>query len=214
MMVAVFSPMVVLTIIMFSQNKQALHDVFAHANVVDLKTATIFDSIEEKEAYDAKLMNEKENKNETIEIEANEIDEEDPFDKEEVKEVELTKSSVFINSYPNDKVKELTLALQKITSLSIIEAKSILDNLPALVKTNLELEEANSIKANAAVSNKSFFIKVILEKLLINYFKLFYLVPYSTVRRCRVKIFKVYLLLLCNVWIISFSCIISICSYK
>ena len=142
MMVAVFSPMVVLTIIMFSQNKQALHDVLSHANVVDLKTATIFNSIEEKQAYDAELLSQKEENTEVIEAEV----EEDDFDKEEVKEIELSKTSVFITDYNKDKTKELTLKLQEITSLSIIDAKAILDNLPSLVKTNLEVEEANLIK--------------------------------------------------------------------
>ena len=43
---------------MLSQNRQALHDLISHAKVVELRTATIFDSIEEKESYDAKYLTE------------------------------------------------------------------------------------------------------------------------------------------------------------
>lgn len=56
-MVIFMSPLIVLMTIMISQKKQALHDVVAKTKVVDLHTATIFETVEEKEAYDASLMN-------------------------------------------------------------------------------------------------------------------------------------------------------------
>ncbi len=76
-MVAVYSPLIVLSIIMFSQNKQALHDIFSHAKVVDLLTATIFNSVEEKNAYDASLTNENNNESseDVIEAEIKEVKE-------------------------------------------------------------------------------------------------------------------------------------------
>jgi large subunit ribosomal protein L7/L12 len=66
--------------------------------------------------------------------------------KEEEKPLELFKNSVFINNYPSDKVKDIVFAIQDVTDLNVVDAKRLLDKLPCLVKTNLELEEANSIK--------------------------------------------------------------------
>lgn len=170
-MVSIFSPMIVLMMIMLSQNRQALHDVISRAKVVELRTATIFDSIEEKEAYDAKCLSELENKKknkkeeEIIEIDLDEeneepiSDDEDPFMKEDEVKVELSKSSVFINSYPQNKLKEVVLELQDITNLSTIEAKRILDTLPALVKTGLEVVEAEEIKNRLEVLGVEIEIK-------------------------------------------------------
>ena len=150
-MVAMFSPMLVLMMIMLSQNKQALHDVVSHAKVVELRTATIFDSLEEKEAYDAQYLSQLDfnSKNKETEEDYDEEpidDEDDPFMKEDEVTIALTKTSVFINDYPKDKLKDVVLELQDITKLSTIEAKRILDTLPALVKTGLEEDEANEIK--------------------------------------------------------------------
>ena len=36
--------------------------------------------------------------------------------------------------------------IQDVTDLNVVDAKRLLDNLPCLVKTNLEVEEANKIK--------------------------------------------------------------------
>ena len=154
-MVNIFSPLLVFMTIMMSQQKQALHDVVSHAKVVDLRTATIFESIEEKEAYDAELLKQEDNPEDELDIIDTEIeeveeevidDEDDPFMKEEEKEVVLEKTSVFINSFPKDKLKEVVFEIQGVTSLSTIEAKRLLDNLPALVKTGLEEDEAIKIK--------------------------------------------------------------------
>ena len=156
------SPLIVLAIIMFSNQKQALHDVLGNCKVVDLKEATIFGSKEEKEAYDAEYIlnhqeelnfepkdNKKPKKEEkVVEEEIEEVidDEDDPFMKEEEKPLELLKTSVFINKYPSDKVKDIVFAIQDVTDLNVVDAKRLLDKLPCLVKTNLELDEANEIK--------------------------------------------------------------------
>lgn len=148
-MVMIFSPLIVATLIMTSQNRQALHDVLGHAKVIDLKTAIVFNSIEEKAAYDAKILEEKNNKKDNEEVieEEEEVnsDEDDPFLKED-KPLELTKSSVFIISYEEEKIKDLIFEIQGITSLNPIDSKKILDNLPGLVKTGLEFEDAVKIK--------------------------------------------------------------------
>lgn len=83
MMVAMFAPLLVLTMIIFSQNKQALHDLLSHAKVVYLKTATIFNSIEEKEEYDAQYLG----KEEVEEV----LDEDDVIETEIVEKEENTK---------------------------------------------------------------------------------------------------------------------------
>lgn len=83
MMVAMFAPLLVLTMIIFSQNKQALHDLLSHAKVVDLKTATIFNSVEEKEEYDAQYLG----KEEVEEV----LDEDDVIETEIVEKEENTK---------------------------------------------------------------------------------------------------------------------------
>jgi ribosomal protein L7/L12 len=158
-MVTIMSPLIVLTIIMFSSQKQALHDVLAKSKVVDLRTAVIFESVGEKEAYDAEYMkthqdelnfdtDKKVKKEEPIEAEVEEVidDEDDPFMKEEEKPLELSKTSVFINDYPKGRVKDVVFAIQDVTDLNVVDAKRLLDNLPCLVKTNLEVEEANKIK--------------------------------------------------------------------
>ena len=158
-MVTIMSPLIVLTIIMFSSQKQALHDVLAKSKVVDLRTAVIFESVGEKEAYDAEYMethqdelnfdtDKKVKKEEPIEAEVEEVidDEDDPFMKEEDKPLELSKTSVFINDYPKGRVKDVVFAIQDVTDLNVVDAKRLLDNLPCLVKTNLEVEEANKIK--------------------------------------------------------------------
>lgn len=154
-MVTMFAPMIVLMMIMLSQNRQALHDLISHAKVVELKTATIFDSIEEKESYDAKYLTELEfnkSKEAPIEEKSEDDDEEpisdddDPFMQECLPKVELIDNSVFINDYPEENLKKIVLELQDITNLSTIEAKRILDTLPALVKTGLTIEDANNIK--------------------------------------------------------------------
>lgn len=62
--VDMFAPMLVLMTIMISQNRQALHDVVSHAKVIDLKTATIFSSVEEKIEFDASLKEKQENNQE------------------------------------------------------------------------------------------------------------------------------------------------------
>ena len=157
--VTIMSPLIVLTIIMFSSQKQALHDVLAKSKVVDLRTAVIFESVGEKEAYDAEYMethqdelnfdtDKKVKKEEPIEAEVEEVidDEDDPFMKEEEKPLELSKTSVFINDYPKGRVKDVVFAIQDVTDLNVVDAKRLLDNLPCLVKTNLEVEEANKIK--------------------------------------------------------------------
>lgn len=157
--VTIMSPLIVLTIIMFSSQKQALHDVLAKSKVVDLRTAIIFESVSEKEAYDAEYMethqdelnfdtDKKVKKEEPIEAEVEEVidDEDDPFMKEEEKPLELSKTSVFINDYPKGRVKDVVFAIQDVTDLNVVDAKRLLDNLPCLVKTNLEVEEANKIK--------------------------------------------------------------------
>ena len=157
--VTIMSPLIVLTIIMFSSQKQALHDVLAKSKVVDLRTAVIFESVGEKEAYDAEYMethqdelnfdtDKKVKKEEPIEAEVEEVidDEDDPFMKEEDKPLELSKTSVFINDYPKGRVKDVVFAIQDVTDLNVVDAKRLLDNLPCLVKTNLEVEEANKIK--------------------------------------------------------------------
>lgn len=157
--VTIMSPLIVLTIIMFSSQKQALHDVLAKSKVVDLRTAVIFESVGEKEAYDAEYMethqdelnfdtDKKVKKEEPIEAEVEELidDEDDPFMKEEDKPLELSKTSVFINDYPKGRVKDVVFAIQDVTDLNVVDAKRLLDNLPCLVKTNLEVEEANKIK--------------------------------------------------------------------
>ena len=157
--VTIMSPLIVLTIIMFSSQKQALHDVLAKSKVVDLRTAVIFESVGEKEAYDAEYMethqdelnfdtDKKVKKEEPIEAEVEEVidDEDDPFMKEEAKPLELSKTSVFINDYPKGRVKDVVFAIQDVTDLNVVDAKRLLDNLPCLVKTNLEVEEANKIK--------------------------------------------------------------------
>lgn len=157
--VTIMSPLIVLTIIMFSSQKQALHDVLAKSKVVDLRTAVIFESVGEKEAYDAEYMethqdelnfdtDKKVRKEEPIEAEVEEVidDEDDPFMKEEEKPLELSKTSVFINDYPKGRVKDVVFAIQDVTDLNVVDAKRLLDNLPCLVKTNLEVEEANKIK--------------------------------------------------------------------
>lgn len=157
--VTIMSPLIVLTIIMFSSQKQALHDVLAKSKVVDLRTAVIFESVSEKEAYDAEYMethqdelnfdtDNKVKKEEPIEAEVEEVidDEDDPFMKEEEKPLELSKTSVFINDYPKGRVKDVVFAIQDVTDLNVVDAKRLLDNLPCLVKTNLEVEEANKIK--------------------------------------------------------------------
>lgn len=157
--VTIMSPLIVLTIIMFSSQKQALHDVLAKSKVVDLRTAVIFESVGEKEAYDAEYIanhqdelnfdtDKKVKKEEPIEAEVEEVidDEDDPFMKEEEKPLELSKTSVFINDYPKGRVKDVVFAIQDVTDLNVVDAKRLLDNLPCLVKTNLELEEANKIK--------------------------------------------------------------------
>ena len=46
------------------------------------------------------------------------------------------------------KLKDIVFEIQGITSLSTIESKRLLDTLPALVKTGLEEDEANKIKAS------------------------------------------------------------------
>ena len=154
-MVAVFSPMIVLMMIMLSPNRQALHDVVSKAKVVDLRTATIFESLEEKEVYDAQYMTElefnkqKNNSKPVIEVEDDETpidDDDDPFMQECLPKVILSGTSVFIKNYPKDKLKEVVLELQDITNLSTIDSKRILDTLPGLVKTGLEESEANEIK--------------------------------------------------------------------
>ena len=157
--VTIMSPLIVLTIIMFSSQKQALHDVLAKSKVVDLRTAVIFESVGEKEAYDAEYMethqdelnfdtDKKVKKEEPIEAEVEEVidDEDDPFMKEEEKPLELSKTSVFINDYPKGRVKDVVFAIQDVTDLNVVDAKRLLDNLPCLVKTNVEVEEANKIK--------------------------------------------------------------------
>lgn len=157
--VTIMSPLIVLTIIMLSSQKQALHDVLAKSKVVDLRTAVIFESVGEKEAYDAEYMethqdelnfdtDKKVKKEEPIEAEVEEVidDEDDPFMKEEEKPLELSKTSVFINDYPKGRVKDVVFAIQDVTDLNVVDAKRLLDNLPCLVKTNLEVEEANKIK--------------------------------------------------------------------
>ena len=157
--VTIMSPLIVLTIIMFSSQKQALHDVLAKSKVVDLRTAVIFESVGEKEAYDAEYMethqdelnfdtDKKVKKEEPIEAEVEEVidDEDDPFMKEEDKPLELSKTSVFINDYPKGRVKDVVFAIQDVTDLNVVDAKRLLDNLPCLIKTNLEVEEANKIK--------------------------------------------------------------------
>ena len=159
--VTIMSPLIVLTIIMFSGQKQALHDVLACCKVVDLKEATIFETKEEKEAYDSEYIlnhkeelnfdskeNKKPSKEEKVIEEEEEVveDDDDPFMKEEEKTLELFKNSVFINKYPNDKVKDIVFAIQDVTDLNVVDAKRLLDKLPCLVKTNLELDEANAIK--------------------------------------------------------------------
>ena len=157
--VTIMSPLIVLTIIMFSSQKQALHDVLAKSKDVDLRTAVIFESVGEKEAYDAEYMethqdelnfdtDKKVKKEEPIEAEVEEVidDEDDPFMKEEEKPLELSKTSVFINDYPKGRVKDVVFAIQDVTDLNVVDAKRLLDNLPCLVKTNLEVEEANKIK--------------------------------------------------------------------
>ena len=157
--VTIMSPLIVLTIIMLSSQKQALHDVLAKSKVVDLRTAVIFESVGEKEAYDAEYMethqdelnfdtDKKVKKEEPIEAEVEEVidDEDDPFMKEEDKPLELSKTSVFINDYPKGRVKDVVFAIQDVTDLNVVDAKRLLDNLPCLVKTNLEVEEANKIK--------------------------------------------------------------------
>lgn len=88
MMVAMFSPLLVLTMIMFSQNKQALHDLLSHAKVVDLKVATIFNSKEEKEEYDAKYLN-KEVEEETDDINDDEIIETEIVEKDDSSKEEI-----------------------------------------------------------------------------------------------------------------------------
>ena len=157
------SPLIVLAIIMFSNQRQALHDVLGNSKVVDLKTATIFETAEEKEAYDAEyILNHQEElnfdpkdnkkpKKEEKPIKVEEVeeiidDDDDPFMKEEEKPLELLKNSVFINKYSNDKVKDIVFAIQDVTDLNVVDAKRLLDKLPCLVKTNLELDEANMIK--------------------------------------------------------------------
>ena len=157
--VTIMSPLIVLTIIMLSSQKQALHDVLARSKVVDLRTAIIFGSVGEKEAYDAEYIathqdelnfdtDKKNKKEEPIEAEVEEVidDEDDPFMKEEEKPLELSKTSVFINDYPKGKVKDVVFAIQDVTDLNVVDAKRLLDNLPCLVKTNLEVDEANKIK--------------------------------------------------------------------
>lgn len=54
-MVIFMSPLIVLMTIMISPSKQALHDSISKTKVVDLYTATIFNSIEEKEEFDNSL---------------------------------------------------------------------------------------------------------------------------------------------------------------
>ena len=156
-MVNIFSPLLVFMTIMLSQQRQALHDVVSHAKVVDLRTATIFESIEEKEAYDAELLKKKEedkDDEDPIDAEIEEVedepidDEDDPFMKEEETPIVLEKNSVFLNAFPKDKLKDIVFEIQGITSLSTIESKRLLDTLPALVKTGLEEDEANKIKAS------------------------------------------------------------------
>ena len=49
------SPLIVLMTIMISPRKQSLHDIASHSKVVDIRSATIFETVEEKEAYDATL---------------------------------------------------------------------------------------------------------------------------------------------------------------
>ena len=158
--VTFMSPFIVLIIIMLSSQKQALHDVLARSKVVDLRTAIIFESVSEKEAYDAEYIathqdeldfdvdKKKSKKEEPIEVEVEEVidDEDDPFMKEEEKPLELSKTSVFINDYPKAKVKDVVFAIQDVTDLNVVDAKRLLDNLPCLVKTNLEEDEANRIK--------------------------------------------------------------------
>ena len=158
--VTIMSPLIVLTIIMFSSQKQALHDVLAKSKVVDLRTAVIFASVSEKEAYDAEYIathqdefnfdddKKKNKKEEPIEAEVEEIidDEDDPFMKEEEKPLELSKNSVFINNYPKGRVKDVVFAIQDVTDLNVVDAKRLLDNLPCLVKTGIEMEEAYRIQ--------------------------------------------------------------------
>ena len=59
-MVIFMSPLIVLMTILLSPTKQALHDTISKTKVVDLYSATIFNSIEEKEEYDASLKNDNE----------------------------------------------------------------------------------------------------------------------------------------------------------
>ena len=54
-MVIFMSPLIVLMTILISPSKQALHDSISKTKVVDLYTATIFNSKEEKEEFDASL---------------------------------------------------------------------------------------------------------------------------------------------------------------
>lgn len=91
MMVAMFAPLLVLTMIMFSQSKQALHDLLSHAKVVDLKVATIFDSIEEKAEYDEQYLSKEESDNFDDEI----------IDDDEIIETEIVEKS----ESSNDEVK-------------------------------------------------------------------------------------------------------------
>ena len=51
-----------------------------------------------------------------------------------------------VNEKPSKLKDWFLFAIQDVTDLNVVDAKRLLDKLPCLVKTNLELDEANEIK--------------------------------------------------------------------
>jgi len=106
------SPLIVLMTIMISSKKQALHDMVSRAKVVDIHSATIFETVEEKEAYDASLKTDVtieeivEDDNEVIDGEIVETSTSEVVEEEKTEEVEETPEETVVEE-PTEKDSSL-----------------------------------------------------------------------------------------------------------